>query len=60
MMPTSARKWAIAATTEANFAHELIIGPKNREMKKNTSKTVAFHTIGPRETIPIRMRGLGG
>lgn len=60
MMPMSARKWAIAAMIEPNLAHELIMGPRNREMKKKTNKTVAFHTIGPRETTPIRIKGLGG
>ena len=36
------------------------IGPRNNENRKRTSRTPAFHTTGPMETMAIRMSGLGG
>ena len=49
----------VAMTAPKRTQHESSIGPKNSETRKRISKTAAFHTIGPRDTTPMRMRGLG-
>ncbi len=47
--------------TEPNLGNGVSsIGPRNSENKKRTSRTPAFHTMGPIETMAIRMSGLGG
>lgn len=42
------------------LVHEFNIGPANKATKNTTIRTMAFQTIGPRETIASRRRELTG
>lgn len=57
--PTRLEICANEAITDPNLAHDSIIGPKKREMKKYMIRRAAFHTTGPMAMTAIRMRGLG-
>jgi hypothetical protein len=60
IIPIVPSMWAIVAiTAPKRTQHDSSIGPKKSETRKRISKTAAFHTMGPRDTTPIRMRGLG-
>jgi len=50
------------AMTDPNLAQQLLrAGPKNIEMRKRTSRTAAFQTIGPRAMMAMRvMAPIGG
>jgi len=60
-MPTIAKICAIDAMTAPNLAQQPSnIGPMNRDMRNIVKRMAAFQTIGPRDTIPIRTKALGG
>ena len=61
IIPTAARKWAIEAITAPNFPqHVSSIGPRKRDTINRTSNTAGFQTIGPKEMMAMRTRGLAG
>src|ERR1700722_14411984 len=61
IIPTTPRKCAIKAITEPNKGYMgSNMGPRHREVRKSTKSAAEFQTIGPREMIAIRTKGLGG
>lgn len=47
-----------AITAGKRTQQPLNIGPNITATKNSTRRTIAFHTTGPKETTPSRMRGL--
>ena len=61
IVPTTTRKWAIEAITAPNFPqHVSSIGPRKNDSVNRTSNTAGFQTIGPKEMMAMRTRGLAG